>query len=275
MSEAELDLIAAYAVGALDDAEQVEAERLLDAGPALRAALAVHLDTLATLADEVEAPPALLDAILADLPPQAAPQPPIATSALRLNRRSEAPDPEGEDWHHASRPPAMTPSSHVGQVADLDEARRQRAGRLVRTVLAAAAVVALLLVGIGLVARDDGSDQLQDLASAALDDPDARVVDLAVPDTTDTVARAAVLDDGSGYLVVDDLPALESGETYQLWMLPAEGTEPISLGLVDPAANAGTAAFQVAPDAAGVALSREPAGGSVTPTEVVAAGTFT
>jgi anti-sigma-K factor RskA len=272
MSDHDLDLIAAYAVGALEDAERAEAEQRLDADPALRAALADHLDALATLADEVEAPPGLLDSILAQLPASAeeTPEAPVATSALRLNRRSEP-----EDWHRPSPPPAMTPSTHVvGDAVDLDDARRRRTGRLARTLLAAAAVVGLLLVGIGLVSRDDQTDQLQDLAAAALDDPDARTVELAVPDTTDTVARAAVLEDGSGYLLVDDLPALDEGETYQLWMLPAAGTDPISLGLVDPAANDGAAAFQVADDAAGIALSREPAGGSVTPTEVVAAGTF-
>jgi anti-sigma-K factor RskA len=261
VSDADLDLIAAYAVGALEGHERDDVERLLEQDPAMRAALARHLDTLAALADEAEPPPGLLDRILADLPDQ---QPPVTRDALSLTRRPAE--------HPA---PAMTPARHVASVAALDEARRARAGRIVRTVLAAAAVVALLLVGIGLVARDDEPDGIQDLAAAALEDPDARLVELAVPDTTASVARAAVFDDGAGYLVVDDLPALPAGETYQLWMLPGEGTDPISLGLVDPTVDGGAASFRVAPDAAGVALSREPAGGSVVPTEVVAAGTFT
>lgn len=264
MSDADLDLLAAYAAGALDGPERAEAERLLDRDPAMRAGYGRHLDTLASLADDAEVPPGLLDRILADLPEQQLDdQPPITRDALSLSRRNEA--------HHPT--PAMTPPAHLAPVSELADARRERTGRLVRTILAAAAVAGLLLVGIGLATRDD-PDGLQDLATAALADPDARVVDLAVPETTDAVAQAAVFADGAGYLVIEDLPALPAGETYQLWMLPAVGTDPISLGLVDLAANGGTAAFQITPDAAGVALSREPAGGSVVPTEVVAAGTF-
>jgi len=67
------------------------------------------------------------------------------------------------------------------------------------------------------------------------------------------------------------LPALGPGQTYQLWVIPAgEGAVPIGAGTFDPD-PAGRATF-MAPVPAGVtgiatvAVTREPAGGSQTPT---------
>jgi anti-sigma-K factor RskA len=73
--------------------------------------------------------------------------------------------------------------------------------------------------------------------------------------------------------VVDDLPALGADESYQLWMLPENQSSPVSLGLVDADPD-GATAFRMTPDAGGVAVSREPASGSVAPTEVIASGTL-
>lgn len=238
------DLIACYAVGALDDDERAEVTRLIDpASPDFDAALyeelQVHLEVLAAMAPEVAPPNELLDRILADLPaPEAADRAPSTETVVPFERPT---------------------------------ARRAGSGPVIRLVLAAAAVVALIVIGVGLV-RDDQPADLNELALAAMDDPDAEVVSLAPPTGGESVARAAMFEDGSGYLVVDGLPELAPSESYQLWMLPSDGSEPISLGLVDPGDD-GATAFRMDPGAQGIAVSREPAGGSVVPTEVVASGT--
>lgn len=238
------DLLAAYALDAVEPDERREVERALETDPLLRRELSEHLDVLAQLAPEAEASPGLLDRILTALP-----------------------DHDEPDGHGDTLAASAT-------VVSLDDARRSRAGQLGRAVLAAVAVLALLLIGVGLV-RNDKPDDLPGLAEQALADPSADVVELTAIEGGDIVARAAVYPDGDGYLLVDALPALDGDQTYQLWMLPAADAPdapPISLGLVP--ADAEAASFRLADGASGVALSQEPTGGSVAPTEVIAVGPF-
>jgi anti-sigma-K factor RskA len=242
------DLVACYAAGALDDDERATVERLLDPAapefdPELVDELRMHLETLAALAPEVTTPPDLLDRILADLPPQ--------------ELMATAPTPE-------SRSATVVPFERPA-------ARPRRPRQLIGIAIAAAAVIALVFAGVGLLRNDDDTD-LREFALAVMDDPDAQQVTLTSPSGGEAVARAAMLPDGAGFLVVDDLPAPDASESYQLWMLPTDDSAPISLGLVDPDPD-GATAFRMSPDAGGIAVSLEPAGGSATPTEVVAAGT--
>lgn len=75
--------------------------------------------------------------------------------------------------------------------------------------------------------------------------------------------------DKQGLVVLNGLPPLSTGQTYQLWLIPAEGP-PKPAGLL--AVTTDTTAWQtvsVSPDAenfAAVGVSIEPAGGSPTPT---------
>ena len=100
------------------------------------------------------------------------------------------------------------------------------------------------------------------LDASAMSDLDAAVARLDAAAASDPNARAT--------FPVDGLPELGPDEAYQLWMLPEAGTDPVSSGLV----GADGVAFRLPPGAAGVALSREPATGSATPTEVVAVAAF-
>jgi anti-sigma-K factor RskA len=240
------DLIACYAVGALDADERAAVDRLLDPthpafDPDLRDELDAYRETLAALAPDAEPPAGLLDRILADLP---------------------------------ARPAAPAVSASTAPVVDL--ATRRAAARpraWAWAAVAAAAAVIVAVIGVGLLADDEPGD-LREVALAALEDPDATVLELTAPDGDDRLARAALQDDGSGYLVVDDLPELAPGEVYQLWMLPDGEAPPISLGLVDGEPD-GVTAFHMEPGAAGIAVSHEPAGLAVAPTQVVAAGRVT
>ena len=67
-----------------------------------------------------------------------------------------------------------------------------------------------------------------------------------------------LLPDGTGYLLTDDLPALDDSRTYQLWGQTGGGL--ISLGLLG--ANPGEVVpFQASGDIAALAITEEVAGG--------------
>lgn len=73
------------------------------------------------------------------------------------------------------------------------------------------------------------------------------------------MAQTAILRDGRGYVVGDQLPRLTEGRTYQLWVLI--GHERISAGILGSRPT--TAAFHVAQRLDGLAIAEESAGGVV------------
>ena len=96
-----------------------------------------------------------------------------------------------------------------------------------------------------------------------------RVVTLAgTPDAPDA-SGALYTGPESGLLVLRNLPPLPAAQTYELWLIPGEGS-PIPAGLVQVAAD-GSNTFAIAlagqpTDYAAVGLSIEPAYGSPSPT---------
>lgn len=104
--------------------------------------------------------------------------------------------------------------------------RRSRRAPLL-TALATVAAVAAAVLGVRLVDQGRQLDQmqtamaaegLQRAAAVALADPTARTVELRAADGL-AAARIALLPDGRGYLIADDLPGLGMNHTYQLWAL--------------------------------------------------------
>lgn len=76
---------------------------------------------------------------------------------------------------------------------------------------------------------------------------------------------------GAGLVLTGlDVPALKAGRTLQLWVVPKGGGNPMSAGVFAPQANGRVllvAETRLAPgDAAALAISDEPAGGSAQPT---------
>lgn len=71
-------------------------------------------------------------------------------------------------------------------------------------------------------------------------------------------------------LIATNLPALPADRTYEMWILPKDGSAPRPAGLFQASANG--QAFHILPqaidfaDVAGVAVTAEPAAGSQTPT---------
>lgn len=145
---------------------------------------------------------------------------------------------------------------------DLAARRTRRSTRWLAPVAAAAAAIA---IAIGVVATLDRDDDTPATVAGAFDDALARgaqEITLASGDTT--VARIAILDDGTGYLRNDGLEPLSAGEVYQLWALVGDADAPrvISAGVLGPDPDA--AAFTVAGPVRGFALTVEEAPGVAT-----------
>ena len=233
------DLVAAYALDALEGDEVDQVEEHLRFCPRCRAELASYHETAVLLAYTGErAPAGLWERIVAEL------DPPVAT------------------------PPAQP----------LLGARRRSASRR-RLRAAAWAAVAASVAGLGgVVAHDSariaaldsaatGQSLVRQLAAAAID-PGARRAAL-VSVNGPARADAIVLGDGRGYLVASDLAPLPDDRTYQLWAIVAG--KPVSAGLLG--SHPGINAFRADPHLAGLAVTDEPAGGSRQPTAApVAAG---
>jgi anti-sigma-K factor RskA len=142
--------------------------------------------------------------------------------------------------------------------------RRSRRRLWVTSVVAAAAVVLVALLAAQVISLNNQLDDAQDPSNIAADferatDADgARQAELA---SDHQLARVVMLPDGTGYLVNDDLTPLRADETYQLWALVGDQSDPrvISAGVLgaDPTA----ASFKLEGPVTGFALTVEHAGG--------------
>jgi hypothetical protein len=138
-----------------------------------------------------------------------------------------------------------------------------------RWLTAAAAVVAIAAVASLSVEVVQQREELERIAAttqeaalvraanAALVDPGARRFRLT--SEAGIGVEAVMLPDGSGYLVSDNLRPLPSTRTYQLWALG--DAEPISAGVIGP--DPQVVAFSAPPEASGLAVTEEVAGGVV------------
>jgi anti-sigma-K factor RskA len=140
-------------------------------------------------------------------------------------------------------------------------------------VAVAAAAVAIVL-GVNLAHDNDQISQLQGTYSAvaaALRTPGHHVVNV-VDSAHQRVAEFVVVPDGRGYLVKSNLPTLSSTQTYQLWTV--NGARSISLGLLGRSPSQATFTSAGARSPTTLAITVEPAGGSVYPTPpMLATGT--
>ena len=127
--------------------------------------------------------------------------------------------------------------------------------RLVALVAAAAVVIAAIAVGPAVVDRLDGDDDTEVVA------PDLPRGTIAAEDGT-PVARVEADDQGS-FIDLSDATPLTSDRTYQLWSLDA--AQPVSLGLLGTGGD-DEVRVDLPEDTTQVAISEEPASGSVQPT---------
>jgi anti-sigma-K factor RskA len=234
MSHDELsELVAAYALDAVEPDEGRLIEEHLSVCPRCRAELADHREVTALLAHTgAPAPDGVWDRIAASLE-EAPPAVPLG-DVLSLPRRTEP-----------RRPP------------------RPRA----TWTLAAAAAVLVAVLGVQVARQDQQLDDLRaqveagavDPAELALRDPDAEFVELSSSDG-DLRVRAVIDAEGRGFLLAHNLPKLGRAKTYQLWGVGAT-EQPISLGVLgsDPT----SASFRVVGPFDALAITAEDAPGVV------------
>jgi anti-sigma-K factor RskA len=261
------DDIAVYALDGLEPDEQAAIESHLAGCPVCRAELADHLATLARLTPDEPASPAVWARISEAIVAEAGGAEPEATDPDVRPLLEAVPSPTGA-------PPAGRRGRTAGPPAGPRHlARRRPPWERTAALAAAAAVLVFAALGIGFLLGDRGGGE-RDLADVAEDavEAGAPVATLTTPDGA-AVARVVVAEDGEGYFLADDLPALDPGRTYQLWQLN-EPEQPVSLGLVGDGTSPAVA---VGGDLEGIttmAVSAEVAGGAVSPTldQIVASG---
>lgn len=227
------ELIGAYVLDAVDDVERRRVERAAAADPLV----AEEIDRLRAVADS-----------LAD--------------------SFEAEPPAGL-WESIHSEVEQTPVGRGGPtIAGIDEPAMRSSTSSRRFLLAAAAVVAVFVIGgaalVGLSRSSAPTDSIATMKSMALDaasKPGSRQGVLTDPANTMEV-RVIVDAQGHGFVMTDPLPALPEGETYQLWSA-ANGTM-ISLGMLG--SNPTMSLVPIDGSVTELALTREPAMGSVSPT---------
>jgi anti-sigma-K factor RskA len=250
------DLAPAAALDALDAAEASALREHLADCPEAHATFVTFAGAaapLAELADPIAPPPAVKTRLMAAV----------------------AEDLAGRDRVSPQDPPAAaaTDTDVAASHAPIDlDTHRARRRPVVGWLLAAAAVVAIVaLAGLSLFlqTRVDTAEQLavqlRDAIGAA-GQPGARFATVSGTDAQPDARGFVVLPaDGSGYLVVDDLAPLTTGQVYQAWTIVGDQA-PLPAGLATP--TDGLAIFPLATGAPVdvVALTIEPAGGSETPT---------
>ena len=234
------ELIALAALGELSAEDQRELDAVVRTDPAVAAEVDEALGAAAALqrSHAEEPPPALRSSVLAAIAstPQEPAVPDIATPAG-----------------------AREPTEDTTRVVSLDS---QRARRGFRPAMLVAAAVALFVVGgVALVTtRDDASDPI----AAVVEAPDATSRTLSGTfeglTVTYSASQDALVVEGNGVPVVDD------SATYQLWLV-GDG-EATSVGIFRPDTDGRVSErfANVDPTDFVLGVTREPAGGSESPT---------
>ncbi|HET7782797.1 MAG TPA: anti-sigma factor [Arthrobacter sp.] len=253
-----VDLAELYALDAVTDEERRAIEQYISAAPESERTLFFDRvrqarETLARTFRVEEEPPAdLFDRIVAQLPAQ--------------DNRPEADDPA------PAAGPAAAPAgpSATGQPVAGDELAKARQRREERrrpsgtrrwlAGVAAAAAIALGGVGVGSYLADlnDPINQVVragDLREASVDVAGGGTATLLISSSED----AAVVK-------MNGVPAPPAGKVYQMWLIPKDGSAPVSQGLMDEEALSKPAVVEGISSAAALGITVEPAGGSRSPT---------
>ncbi|GAA5201224.1 anti-sigma-K factor RskA [Arthrobacter gyeryongensis] len=249
-----LELAEIYALDALSDTERAEIDNYIATAP-VRSAFLERVrqsrETLAaSFADEAEPRPGLLEDILRQLPQQ-----PRTIQTGTASAASSVPEvPAG-------------PAAHVSpDVVDLAAARnrrdRRRFGGVRGWVAAAAAAAVIALGGIGVGVYVAGQN---DPVNQVLQAGDVRQ---ATVDVNGGGTATVSISSSKNAVVVrmNGVPAPPAGKVYQMWLIPKDGSAPVSQGLMDAQALSHPAVVSGIASAASIGITVEPVGGSKKPT---------
>lgn len=141
------------------------------------------------------------------------------------------------------------------------EARRRPAGlRNWLIGVAAAAVIALGGVGIGAYVANQNDPfrqviEAQDARQATVDVSGGGTATVSISPSRDALV-----------VRMKDVPPPPAGKVYQMWLIPKDGSTPVSEGLMDAEALSKPALVKGIGSAASLGITVEPVGGSATPT---------
>jgi anti-sigma-K factor RskA len=163
---------------------------------------------------------------------------------------------------------AALPTAEPAPAADELSAARQRHEVRRRTSglrnwligVAAAAVIALGGVGVGayLANQNDPFNQVieaQDARQATVDVNGGGTATVSISQSHDALV-----------VRMKDVPPPPAGKVYQMWLIPKDGSTPVSQGLMDAEALSKPALVKGIGSAAALGITVEPVGGSATPT---------
>ncbi len=223
------ELLGVYALDALDPDEALLVELHTATCAACRDELDQHVETAGALGTVVESPPVTL-------------------------------------WGRIESQLPATPASNVVSIA-----ARRGAARGATWIAGAVAAATIVLLALGWSHANAHVARLQSAASRAGFENSRRVA-LRAPGhqqfelrdaSGSRVADVVIAPSGTAYLSSAQMPALASTRTYQLWII--RGHQPVSIGLMGP--HPVHVTFAVGPLTRGttMAVTNEPAGGSVSP----------
>lgn len=267
------ELLGVYALDALDPEEKVLVEKHLQECPRCSAEVAQHLEVAGFLANSgTEAPPRIWDRISEKIESDEAPD--WAQLAARLPK----PQPENLTATVSGEPKGLHLGSSLSEKSEVIPIGRSRHSRLVmRTLSLVAAAAAVLAVFLGIQVNHLNSQvsQLQALAKkplysqavqAALEEPTTRRIPLTpggIP-TGGSKVTIALTSSGQDFVISQNLTGLPSTKTYQLW--GEVNGKFVSLGLLGSKPT--VIPFVISPNAPVqmFAITAEPSGGVVQPT---------
>ncbi|MBO0909035.1 anti-sigma factor [Arthrobacter sunyaminii] len=186
--------------------------------------------------------------------------------ALAGGYRAEAAPPEDLLERIMARLPEQEDSAPAPDPGDELAARRSRRsplGRAGRWILAGAAAAAIVVGGVTVSNLGQPDSVSEEVLQAS--DVQQRTIDLPTGGTAE-VATSKGKD--AAVVTLSGVPAPPEGSVYQMWRVPADGSDPVSVGVMTGEEVSGTKATELTdidPYSA-VALTVEPDGGSPTPT---------
>ncbi len=261
MHEHVADLLGAYAVHSVNDAETELVELHLEHCVLCQAELAEHFATAARLgaASVMPVAPRVWDNVLSQIRLTEAINAPVAILSAHASI-SESPIEE-----KLTSTQQTVGDNGGAKVIDFASASaRINKRRTWRVAIAAAVATAAITVPI-VSSLSGSSPSIAALAKRVASQSSSRSLTLKSEDGSE-LAKVVVGKDGQGYLTSDSLPKLDNNKAYQLWAVTTSG--PVSLGILG--ADPSVQAFATPSTYAALAISVEDSAGAAAPTPPIA-----